>query len=76
MLIGEPAEDPTDEYGDDGNLLTLPHEGISIQHMTKIVNSTQTRLGIPGIAVAPTLREILSGQDPVLHLALAYQPSG
>jgi hypothetical protein len=73
ILIGQPPEDPIDEYGDDGNVLALPYEGISVQYTTAIVNATKIRLGLPGIAVAPTLRQVLDGQDPVLARALACQ---
>lgn len=73
ILIGQPPEDPIDEYGDDGNILRLPYRGIAIQYTTKIVNDTRTRLGLPGITIAPTLWQIRTGQDPVLRAALAYR---
>ena len=37
-----------------------------------VVNSPQTRHGIPDIVVAPTLSDWLAGRDPVLAKALAY----
>jgi hypothetical protein len=72
IMIGQPAEDPIDEYGNGGYFLTLPYFRIQVQYTTAVVNGRKTRLGVPDIYVAPTIRQILAGQDPVLRAALNY----
>jgi hypothetical protein len=72
IMIGQTAEDPIDEYGDNGYHLTLPNSRIQVQYTTAVVNSSSTRFGIPAISVAPTIRQILAGEDPVLQAALEY----
>jgi hypothetical protein len=42
----------------------------------RYVNSDAAPMGIPDIAVEPTMAQILAGDDPVLAAALAYQPAG
>ena len=64
--------DPIDEFGNDNNLLRLPHYGIVIQYTTKVVNPRQRRYGTPNVTVAPTLKDWLTGADPVLAAALNY----
>lgn len=73
LLIGQQVADPIDEYGNDNGLLRLPHYGIAIQYTTTVVNRTGTRFGIPNITVAPTVRDLLTGTDPVLAAALHYR---
>jgi hypothetical protein len=73
MLIGQPAADPIDEFGDDSGLLRLPYYGIVVQYTTEVVNSSQARLGIPAVTVAPTVQDLLTGADPVLAEALSYR---
>lgn len=73
LLIGQQVADPIDEYGDDNGQLHLPHYGIRIQYTTAVVNRTRTRFGIPNITVAPTVRDWLTGTDPVLAAALRYR---
>lgn len=51
-------------------MLRLPHYSVLIEVTTAVVNPAQTRYGIPDIAVAPTLSDWLTGQDPVLAKAL------
>jgi hypothetical protein len=75
-MIGQPAEDPIDEYGNGGYFLTLPYFRIQVQYTTAVVNGRKTRLGVPDIYVAPTIRQILAGQDPVLRAALNYGRQG
>lgn len=76
-LIGEAPEDPIDEYGNSGRVLRLPFKDINVNYTTKIVNPSKAALAIPDIPVAPTLQEVIDGQDPVLQLALSYnRPSG
>jgi hypothetical protein len=69
--VGTPPEDPVDEYGNWGNF-ELPQSNIVIQYTTSIVNSTGTKMGMPDITVAPTLSQVLAGEDPVLATALSY----
>jgi hypothetical protein len=71
LLVGVPPEDPIDEYGN-WESLALPQSNIAIQYTTSIVNSTGTKLGMPDITVAPTLSQVLAGEDPVLATALSY----
>jgi hypothetical protein len=73
LLIGQQVADPIDEYGDDNGLLRLPHYGIVVQYTTAVVNPTRTRFGIPNITIAPTVRDWLTGTDPVLAAALHYR---
>ncbi len=75
VLIGQTVADPIDKFGNDNNSLRLPHYGIVIQYTTKVVNPRQARYGIPNITIAPTLRDWLTGADPVLAAALAYDRS-
>jgi hypothetical protein len=70
LLIGQPAEDPIDEYGNT-RTFDLPRFGIVIQYTTSVVNPNATKFGIPSIAIAPTLRAVLAGDDPVLAAALS-----
>ena len=72
LLIGQPAADPIDEFGNDNQLLRLPHYGVVVQYTTAVINAARVRFGIPDIGVAPTLHDWLTGQDPVLAMALAY----
>jgi hypothetical protein len=72
LLVGQQVADPIDEYGDDGNLLRLPHYGIEASYTTAVVNPSRTLYGIPDIVVAPTLHDVLTGYDPVLAAALRY----
>jgi hypothetical protein len=72
VLIGQPAADPIDEYGNDTGLFRLPHFGLVVQYATAVVNSSGTRLGIPAITVAPTVGDLLTGTDPILAAALDY----
>ena len=74
IMIGQLAEDPIDEYGNDNEVLALPYEGVSVQYTTKIVNGAQVQLGVPDITVAPTIQQVLAGADPVLQAALDYGP--
>ena len=40
--------------------------------MTKVVNDPRRKLAAPDIVVAPTIRQVLTGADPVLDTALNY----
>ena len=40
--------------------------------MTKVVNDPRRKLAAPDIVVAPTIRQVLTGADPVLGTALNY----
>jgi hypothetical protein len=71
LLVGVPPEDPIDEYGG-WESIELPQSNIAIQYTTSIVNSTGTKWGMPDITVAPTLSQVLAGEDPVLAKALSY----
>jgi hypothetical protein len=72
LLIGQQVADPIDEYGDDNGLLRLRHYGILVQYTIAVVNRTRARFGIPNVTVAPTVRDWLTGTDPVLAAALHY----
>ena len=72
LLIGQQAADPIDEYGDDDNELRLPYGGVQVFYTTAVVNSPFNKVGIPAIKVAPTLRQVLAGTDPVLAAALNF----
>src|SRR5262249_46246988 len=72
LLIGQQVADPIDEFGNNNYLLRLPHYSVLVQVTTAGINPAKTRFGIPDIVVAPTLRDWLTGQDPVLARALAY----
>jgi hypothetical protein len=43
-----------------------------VQYTTAVVNRGRARYGVPDIEVAPTVRDWLTGTDPVLAAALAY----
>ncbi len=72
ILIGQQVEDPIDEYGNDDFSLRLPHSGLMLQYTTKIINPSGRPFGAPNVVVAPTLRQVLDGSDPVLEAALTY----
>lgn len=72
VLVGQPSPDPLDEYGNSGHELRLPRSGLVIKYTTKTFDPRQIRMGIPDIYVAPTIRQILAGQDPALETALDY----
>lgn len=76
ILIGQPTAEQHDTYGDDSGSLRLPHFGVTVQYTTAVVNDTRALYGVPDIAVTPTLDDWLTGTDPVLATALAYQQVG
>jgi len=76
ILIGQPTAERRDTYGDNGSRLALPHYGITVQYTTAVVNGAGAVYGVPDITVAPTLHDWLTGTDPVLAAALAYQRHG
>ncbi len=71
LLMGVPPEDPIDEYGDD-QAFQLPDSDITIVYASGVVNANRVAEGTPDIVIAPTLRQVLGGQDPVLAAALGY----
>jgi hypothetical protein len=73
LLIGQQVADPIDEFGNDNHVLRLPYYGTVVQYTTAVVNPGRQRYGIPDIVVAPTVRDWLTGTDPVLHAALDYR---
>jgi hypothetical protein len=73
LLIGQQAADPIDEFGDDNNLLRLPYYRVLVYYTSAVVNPDRQRFGIPSIVVAPTVRDWLTGTDPVLAAALHYR---
>jgi hypothetical protein len=71
LLMGVPPEDPIDEYGDD-QALQLPDSDITVVYTSGVVNGSAVAQGTPGVVIAPTLHQVLAGQDPVLAAALGY----
>lgn len=71
ILMGQQAEDPIDEFGNNNSFLTLPYSRLPIQYTTKVVNPAKKPNGTPDIVVAPTLRQVMNGTDPVLQRALS-----
>jgi hypothetical protein len=76
IMVGQRVMDPIDEYGNEAGPLRLPYWGVSVQYTTAVVNSGKVQLVAPDIAVAPTLQQVLTGQDPVLQAALDYGSDG
>jgi hypothetical protein len=74
ILIGQQVEDPIDEYGNDNYVLKLPYSELTLQYTKKVINPTGRPFGTPNVTVAPTLRQVLDGTDPVLQAALTYRP--
>jgi hypothetical protein len=74
LLMGQQVADPIDEFGNNSGMLELPHYGVVIQYTTAVINGARIRFGIPNITVAPTVRDWLTGTDPVLTAALDYRP--
>jgi len=72
ILIGQTAGDPVDDYGNSNPFLLLPGSGIGVKYSTQTFDSRKIRMGVPDIYVAPTIGQILGGQDPVLQAALRY----
>ena len=66
VLIGQQPGDPINEYGNETSF-TLPNSGITVLYTTKIVNDPRSRLAAPDIVVVPTIRQVLTGADPVLR---------
>ena len=71
LLMGVAPEDPIDEFGDEQSF-QLPDSDITIVYTHGVVNATGVAEGIPDVVIAPTLRQVLAGQDPVLAAALGY----
>jgi hypothetical protein len=77
VIIGTGPADPIDEYGGDDQSFQLPGSGLAVQYTTAIVNRSRHPLGVPDIVIAPTLRQVLASDDPVLAAALSYRsPAG
>jgi hypothetical protein len=72
VLMGEGPADPIGEYGND-LAFQLPYSHLTITYTRTIINSVSTPAGIPDIRIAPTLRQVLAGADPVLAAALSYR---
>jgi hypothetical protein len=45
---------------------------VVIQYTTQQLDSTGLPWGIPDVTVAPTVAQVLAGDDPVLTAALRY----
>ena len=75
VLIGQQPGDAIDEYGNESSF-TLPNSGITVMYTTKIVNDPRRKLAVPDIVVIPTIRQVLTGADPVLDTALNYHLPG
>jgi hypothetical protein len=73
LLVGQQVADPIDEFGNNNGLLRLPYYGMVVQYTTAVINPRRVRFGIPSIVVAPTVRDLLTGTDPVLAAALDYR---
>jgi len=72
ILMGEPVEDPIDEFGNNDAFLTLPHSHLQVQYTTAVINGGRIRYATPDIVIAPTISQVLAGTDPVLDRALSY----
>lgn len=72
LLVGQQIADPIDEYGDSSGLLRLPYGGVQVSYTTAVVNPAANQYGSPALVVAPTLRDVLDGSDPVLAAALSF----
>jgi C-terminal processing protease CtpA/Prc len=72
ILMGEPVEDPVDEFGNNDAFLTLPHSHLQVQYTTAVINSGRIRYGTPDIVITPTISQVLVGTDPVLDRAFSY----
>jgi hypothetical protein len=72
LLVGQQIADPIDEYGDSSGLLRLPYGGVQVSYTTAVVNPAGNHYGNPALTVAPTLRDVLDGSDPVLAVALSF----
>jgi hypothetical protein len=70
-LIGQPPADPLDVWGNE-QTFRLPRSGVVIQYTTQQLDSTGLPWGIPDVTVAPTVAQVLAGDDPVLTAALRY----
>ena len=60
-------------------LLAVPRaeSGLTVQDTTKVLNGGAHPMGTPDITIAPSLRQVLAGDDPVLAAALSYRsPAG
>jgi hypothetical protein len=76
VLIGSDPADPIDTYGNE-QFFQLPGSGLTVQYTSAVVNSSVAPQGIPDIQIAPTLHQVLAGDDPVLAAALSYRsPAG
>jgi hypothetical protein len=75
VLIGQPTEDPIDEYGDEQDF-QLPNSHIFVQYTTGLIDTAGIPWATPNITVTPTLRQTLIGLDPVLQAALSYGRTG
>ena len=75
LLVGTPPEDPIDEYGNEATF-PLPDSDITVVYTQIIVNPTGAAQGTPNVMIAPTLRQVLAGADPVLAAALSYGAGG
>ncbi len=73
VLIGQAVADPIDAWGNE-QFLTLPGSALAIEYTTAAVNTTGTLWGIPDVTVAPTISQVLAGDDPVLAMAVSYTP--
>lgn len=72
VLIGQTPAMTSDTWGNDMSL-ALPGPGITVQYTSALINSTTSLWGIPDLTVAPTLAQIMAGDDPVLAAALSYR---
>jgi hypothetical protein len=71
VLVGQPPEDPVDEYGNAQDLET-PDSQIAVQYTTEIIDPSGASFGIPDVTIEPTLQQVMTGDDPVLAAALSY----
>ena len=76
VLIGQPPEDPVDNYGNSDYRFRLRGSGIVITYSTKAFDPQKIKMGVPDIYVAPTIRQVLAGQDPVLRTAFEFRREG
>lgn len=74
-LVGEPTAGKPNHFGEVRSF-KLPNSGMEVSYSTKYFRTSRedTDSLLPHIEIAPTAKQDLSGQDPVLDTLLAERP--